>query len=605
MRASITWAIAVLTFTACAPAQQAPLDPGLSPAVAAAVRNEPDARPRLVVMLAIDQFRADYLTRLHDLFGNGGFKRLTTDGAWFTSAHHDHYPLKTSPGHAAMLTGGAPYKTGIISNSWWDATARQSVESTDQSNAVVVGADPKSKEKPAGPANLRCTTVGDELKLATAGRARVVSISLKSTAAVLMGGHAADAAIWFDDVGGRWISSTAYCRQTTGPALPAWVTAINDERIPSKSLGTKWECSLTPQVLKERTKVPTRVSQALPKEFGTVFPHTIGAEDKTENYTAFTYTPASNAFVLQTAQRAVVAEKLGQRGGAEGDGRVPDLLAVSLSANDTVGHAFGPYSPEAIDIMVRTDAMLADFFTFLDDKVGKGKYLVAVTGDHGVVPIPEDAAAPEIGTPARRFKPGVVVAFINDVLTARYGPPAGSIWFSHYEDPRRHLTSNGGVWVDGGVYLSREATDALQRSGKIASLRDVEQLVCDAVNSAGIPGVYGCFGKKQILEGRVADNDLRRHLSLGVHPQLSPDLIILEDQLCLPGEGNSSVTNHGTPYAYDTHVPVILYQPGVIKPGVFAQRVSTMDIAPTISLLIGTELPSACDGKPLLPALTK
>jgi arylsulfatase A-like enzyme len=347
-----------------------------------------------------------------------------------------------------------------------------------------------------------------------------------------------------------------------------------------------------------------RVCQALPKGFGSSFPHSVGAEENAENYTAFTYTPAANAFIVQTAQRAVTAEKLGQRRDENGS-QVPDLLAFSFSPNDIVGHAFGPYSPQAIDMMVRTDAMIADFLTFLDDNVGKGKYLVALTGDHGVAPVPEDAASPLIGAQAGRFRPAVVVEFIKDTLTARYGPPAGGLWFSHYQDPRRQLTSNGGAWVDGGIYLSREATGALLASGKVASLRDVEQLVCDAVNSAAIPGIYGCFGKKQILEGRIADNDLRRHLSLGVHPQLSPDLIVLEDQHFLPGEGNTSITNHGTPYIYDTHVPIILYKPGLITPGVFAQRVSTMDIAPTISLLIGTQLPSACDGKPLTPALAQ
>lgn len=607
MRAWILWVAAATTIIHCAAAQ--PPDAGLSPAAAAAARNEPDARPRLVVVISIDQFRADYLTRLHDLFGSGGFKRLTGEGAWFANARHDHYPLKTSPGHAVILTGGAPYKTGIIGNGWWDRFARELVESIDQTDALIVGADPATREKAAGPASLRCTTVGDELKLATAGRAKVVSLSLKNTASILMAGHAADTCIWFDETGGRWISSAAYCRPRAGEAstvtaLPAWVTALNSERVPAKSLGTTWECALSPQTIKDRTIKPARVSQSLPKGFGTDFPHTIGADEKAENYSAFTYTPAGNAFVIQTAERAVVEEKLGQPRDANAS-PVTDLLALSLSSNDTLGHAFGPYSLQAIDMMVRTDAMIAGFLTFLDEKIGKGRYLIAMTGDHGVAPIPEDAASPLVGAPARRFKPATVVSLISQTLTSRYGEPSGGIWFSTYENPKRRLTSNGGIWVDGGVYLSKEATDALLRSGKINSLRDIEELVCDTVNSAGIPGIYGCYGKRQVLEGRVADNDIRRHLSLSVHPLLSPDLIVLEEQLCLPGEGNSSVTNHATPYVYDTHVPIILYQPGLIKPGIFTQRVSTMDIAPTISLLIGTQFPSACDGSPLFPAITK
>ncbi|MFT3683750.1 MAG: alkaline phosphatase family protein [Phycisphaerales bacterium] len=571
---------------------------GLSPAIADAAKNLPDARPRLVVVVSIDQFRADYLPRLMDLFGPGGFRRLTDGGAWFVNARHAHAPLFTGPGHAVLMTGGAPYKTGIISNDWWDPVAHRAVYSTEDRKATVVGAAPGSKASPMGPKNLRSTTVGDELKLATAGRSKGVSIALKDRAAILMAGHAADVCLWFDTTGGRWISSSAYCRSG---ALPEWVEALNAEGVPSRTLGTTWTSNLTPQALAERTTQPRVTGKHIPAGFGAAFPHAVGKEPTAEDFKAFAYTPDANAFVLETAKRAVVQERLGQRG-------VPDVLTINLSTNDYVGHAFGPYSPEAVDLMVRTDAQLASFLTFLDEKVGAGKTLFVVTGDHGVSPIPENASTTEIGVDARRFSVKAVIDSIAGEMNRRFGEPAGGSWFAMPADGpgKPDQVLRGGTFLDGLVYFSREAVEAAMKADPRLTRRDFEQAACDAVNGSNIPGVYGCYGKTQVLEGRMPDNDLCKHLALAVHPQISADVMVIQDQLCLQdpmSEGHA--TSHGTPFAYDTHVPLIVYQPGVIKAGVFAQRVSPMDIAPTISLLVGTEFPSACDGEPLLPALSK
>lgn len=581
---------------ACA-AQAQPVDAGVSAPVAAALSNEPGARPRLVVVLSIDQFRADYLTRLGDLFCEGGFKRLMGGGAWFVNAEQGHYPLFTGPGHAALLTGGSPYKTGIVSNEWWDPVAKRLVYCVDEPRAKVVGAAEGSGAKPMGPRNLKSTTLGDELKLATAGRSRGVSIAIKDRASILMGGHAADVCLWYDPQGGRWISSSAYCK---GGELPAWVRALNDENLPGKTLGTVWTCGLSDEVVKERTKVPRVTGKHMPEGFGVAFPHAVMKEPTAANYKAFIYTPDANAFVFTTAERAVVEERLGQRG-------VPDVLTLNLSTNDYVGHAFEPYSAESVDLVMRTDAQLAGFMRFLDEKVGAGKVLFVLTADHGVSPMPEDAGAPEIGVNALRYSVKDVVSCVSDALTARYGEPAGGSWYSLPEGAKPGDGSlAGGTFLHEQITLSREAVGAVLMSRKAESRRDIERVACDAVNGAGIPGVYGCFGKTQILEGRVADNDLGHHLMVSVHPQVSADLLLLQEQLCLQDPmAEGYATSHGTVYAYDTHVPVIVYQPGLIRAGVFTQRVSPIDIAPTISLLVGVEFPSGCDGQPLAPALAK
>jgi arylsulfatase A-like enzyme len=327
----------------------------------------------------------------------------------------------------------------------------------------------------------------------------------------------------------------------------------------------------------------------------------VGKEPTAADYRAFIYTPDANAFVLETAKRAVVEEKLGQRG-------VPDVLTINLSTNDYVGHAFGPYSAEAADLMVKTDAQLASFLSFLDDKVGAGRTLFVVTGDHGVSPIPEDAGAPEVGVDSRRFSVRAVTTAISGELKRRFGEPAGGSWFAMPEDGpgKEDDVLRGGTFLDGLIYFSHEAVEAALKADPQITRRDFEQAACDAVNGAGIPGVYGCYGKTQVLEGRLPNNDLCKHLALAVHPQISADVLVIQEQLCLQdpmSEGHA--TSHGTPFVYDTHVPLIVYQPGVIKAGVYAQRVSPMDIAPTVSLLVGTEFPSGCDGEPLLPALSK
>lgn len=565
--------------------------------VAGMVRGE-SPRPKLVIAISIDQFRADYLLRMGDLFlpaessdGPGGFRYLMTKGAYFVNARYEHFPLFTGPGHAVIMTGGSPYKTGIIGNEWWDRRARRAVYCVEDDDCTVVGAGEGSKARPMGPKNLRCSTVGDELELAMAGNAKTVSLALKDRAAILMGGHATDLAIWFDTAGGRWISSSAFCE---GGQLPQWVQALDDEHVPDQMLGRQWTPSIAPEILAKRTLTPKPVVKNLPPGFGFAFPHSVDAEKIAANYKAFTLTPAANEFVLQTATRAIAAEGLGADA-------TPDVLTISLSTNDYVGHAFGPYSPEALDLTVRTDRALAAFIRAVDKAVGLKNVAWALTADHGVPPIPEDAAGDLFDFDAGRFNVGAVIKTVETALTSRFGQPAGGTWYS--TDPANPKES--GAFVDGFfMYLSPAAIEKAIGDGRARSRREFEQAACDAINGANIPGVYGCYGKTQILEGAVADNDLKRHLARAVHPQLSGDLIVLPEQFFIEDpipEGHA--TTHGTPYSYDVHVPVIVCFPGVVRPGVYAERVSPADIAPTLSLLLGIEFPSACDGEPLSSAL--
>lgn len=585
--------VLVAFLIALVPGARAGAQPGHGGARGAILGTVP--RPRLVVVISIDQLRADYLVRFADLLlppEAGGFRRLMEQGAAYVNAHHNHFLHHTGPGHAVILTGAYPYKSGIVGNQWWDPVAGRIVYCVGDPQGKVVGAADDSRAQPMGPRNLQCSTVGDELKLATAGRAKVVSLGLKDRGAVLMAGHAADACLWFDAAGARWISSTAYC---PSGELPAWVRDLNAERLPDRALGTRWEPVVDAETLTARTFAPAVVGGDLSRGFNREFPHAIGKEATRASYSAFEMTPAANDFVLESAARALSGAGLGQDD-------VPDLLAIGLSTNDYVGHVFGPNSPEALDLLVRTDAALARFLGELDRAVpgGLGGVLVVLTADHGVGSVPEDAAGERFRLPAGRYSPRAVVEAVGAGLTARYGEPEGASWFSEGAGGSRR----SGAFVDGGMWLSPGAVGALIAGGKASSRLDVERTAREALAAARVPGVYGCFGRSQVLEGALADNALKRQLSNVFHPARSPDLIVLAEQNYLmdamPG-GNAA--SHATPYTYDSHVPVVLFGPAWVRAGAYTRRVSTADMAPTLAMLLGTELPSGCDGEPLREAL--
>lgn len=556
---------------------------------AAAVREH--RRPRLVVVISIDQFRADYLRRLTDLYlppmnGKtvGGFRYLMTRGAYFVDARYGHFPLYTGPGHAVILTGGYPYKTGIVGNDWWSKTASAPVYCVDDARQKVVGAAAGSTAKPMGPLNLHSSTVGDELKLASGGESKVITISLKDRAAILLGGHAQDASVWFDTAGGRWISSTAFCK--TGK-LPTWADAINAQAIPDKSLGATWNLSVPLAALSGRGFQPDLGPNQNPGGLGLRFPHHVGAEKNKANYGAFTLTPAANDYVFATAEAAVSAEKLGQRGDS------PDLLALNLATNDYVGHAFGPYSPEALDVAVQTDRALSGFLNYLQRTVpgGLSQVAFAVTADHGVAPNPEDSVDRNLF--AGRVPEAGVTKAMSDALSAQFG---ADTWLAQGADGKPSGLVDG-VYL----YLSEDAVTRALQSGKATSRAQIEDTAAAAV--ATVSGIYACYTRHQIMTGALPRTELASHIGNGFDPAVAGDLVVIISPFYEGGTlGVSSGTTHGTPYIYDTHVPLLLTGFGV-TPGVYSDPVSIADLAPTLCSLLGIEYPSGCDGVLLRQAL--
>ncbi len=538
-------------------------------------------KPRLVVLISIDQFRADYLARFSDLFlpvegpqGVGGFRWLMERGAYHTDAHHDHYPLFTGPGHSIHFTGAPPYKTGIVGNEWFDRemnAVRYCVQ--DPKSPLVGAADPDGK-RGISPITLRTSTVGDELKMATGGQGKVWGLALKDRAGVLMAGHLADGVLWFDEETSAWISSRFYFKSGQ---LPDWVTSWNVAKKIDPFFGKTWNLSVPPAALKRLWTPRNEFANPRPG-LGKAFPHPItGGLDKPGKafYAAFESTPYANEYVLETAEELIRREKLGQDA-------IPDILAINLSTNDYIGHSFGPDSPEALDVTVQSDRQISRFFRFLGKAVPGGlqNVTIVLTADHGVSPMVEEMAKAGLPT-AGGYQEKALTDAVKAALDKAYGP---------------------GDWLKAlsefNLYLD---VDSLRQKG--IEPAKAEEVAAEALRRQ--PGIYAAYTRDQIVEGRVPDTDIGHRVMLGFHPKVSGDVVIVLDPYTVTNYSGGSVvkgTTHGTTYAYDTSVPLILAG-ARIKPGRYTQRVSTLDIAPTLSELLGVLQPSGCEGHVLSPAL--
>ncbi|HXQ74679.1 MAG TPA: alkaline phosphatase family protein, partial [Pyrinomonadaceae bacterium] len=498
-------------------------------------------RPRLVLLMVVDQFRYDYLERFGDLFGPNGFKRLLRDGASWTQANYDHTPTYTAPGHGTMMTGAFPAETGIVGNEWIDRASGKRITSVSDDNVKLLGSgDPK--EPPASPNRLLSSTVGDELRLVTNDRSKVIGISLKDRSAILPAGRHANAAYWLSNTG-TFASSTYYF-----PQLPTWVTAFNNTKPADKYFGAKWDRLLPESEYVKRAGPDSPPWEPANSTWGgntNTFPRTItgGATEPDQAfYNALDYTPFSNEILVSFAQQAIVNEQLGQ----DDD---PDVLTVSFSANDYVGHRYGPYSQEAMDVTLRVDQQIATLLDFVQARIGLSDTLIAFTADHGVSPIPEHAAA--LGLGGARVKTADILAAIHAALSARYNPKGKS------PDPSADYILKYDWWgvvteafINGNIYFNY---DALKRDN--IDLEEISKVV--AAGALTIPGVARSFTRAQLLRGETSITDpIERRVVHGFHPARSGDVVMIAEPYKYLGD--TIVATHGSPYSYDTNVPVII-----------------------------------------------
>jgi hypothetical protein len=406
---------------------------GPRPVEGQVVQQEPPA-VRLVLLIAVDQFRFDYLTRFRSEFRHG-LDTLLTRGAVFTDAHLEHAQTVTAVGHATMLSGAWPSVSGIIGNSWYERETSGSVNSVTDLEERLLGQD---DGEPSSPRRLLVSTLADEIKIA-AGRSpgvapKAIGVSMKARSAILPVGRTADAAYWFE--GSRFVSSTWYM-----PALPAWVDAFNARRLPESHAGKRWTFGRS----SEGHDLPTEAGARL--------------------FDAVYTSPFGNDILLALAREALAQERLGQRG-------VTDVFSVSFSSNDAVGHRYGPDSPEVHDITVKTDAVIGELLQEVDRLVGLSHTVVIFTTDHGVAPVPETANEQRL--PGGRFQLRTQTAAVQQALSARFGEgrwvlaSGSSVYLNHALIAERELEA---------ALVRRVAADAVQALPHVARVYTREQLV--------------------------------------------------------------------------------------------------------------------------------
>jgi predicted AlkP superfamily pyrophosphatase or phosphodiesterase len=530
--------------------------------LSAQTRKPAAPKIKLVLGIVIDQFRYDYLTRFEDQFGEGGFKRFLQGGAVFSNAHYPYTPTVTACGHAVFMSGSAPNENGIIANEWWDREAGKRITSVVDAKTKLLGG---KEGAGASPHRMLSSTIGDQLKLLTAGQAKVVGISFKDRSAILPAGQRPNGAYWYDDTTGKMVSSTYYF-----PDLPEWVKKFNHDQCADKYFGRKWE-KLLPAAAYARS-----LPDDSPFEkwvYGKTFPHTItGGEEKPGNkfYKQFEATPFANEMLVNLAKAAIENEQLGADD-------IPDVLTVSFSANDILGHYLGPNSPEVQDITLRTDRLLAEFLAFVDKKIGLQHTLIAFTADHGVAPVPEHAQSFGLGG---RMEIKEITEAVTTALNQRFG-----------EEKWVASVPYGNVYLDYAALARRQVAHA-----------DAEQVACAAVKK--LQGIAECFTRTDILSGQLPRTRLANSVALGFHAERNGDLVAVPKPFWVFGEATPLATSHSTPYSYDTHVPVMFYGAG-IKAGIFTTPSSPLDIAPTLAAILKIEQPSNSVGQILNEAIRK
>lgn len=541
-----------------------PLNELQKPASAApsGARKAPsDGRPKLVLLVVVDQFRFEYLSRFGADFGKGGLRKLLAEGALF-QGHYGQQNTYTGPGHSLIVSGSYGYVNGIIQNNYYNrASKRSEAMFFDPSAKLLTGETTPSDE--TSPRNFHGTTIGDELRLASPS-SRVISIALKERAAIAMGGHTG-VSFFQSEATGEMTSSTFYMS-----ALPGWAKAFNDKKLADKSFGAAWDRLLPADRYPERDELPYEAS---PKGIGRTFPRQVTGGLKApgpEYYAAFQQSPFGIDFTFRFAEEALAAEKLGQRG-------VTDMLAVSISPTDLAGHSFGPYSQEVHDLALRLDRALEQFLGSVQKRFKAGELVVVLTADHGAVPIPEWSSAQHIA--GTRLKKAALKTAINDALSRAYGK---GDWVVALEDP--------------SVYLNRELT-----ASKKLDRAAVEQAAGEAALS--LAGIIGFHTRTQLLNGWLPPTAQARAVARSFFPVRSGDVVLVQAPFSFWGKYAEKDTGstHGSAYRYDTDVPLVLAGKP-FKPG-FYGNAEMVDLAATLARVLGLTPPAACEGEPLERAL--
>ena len=516
-------------------------------------------KPKLVVGIVVDQMRYDYLVRFYDKYGEDGFKRLLSGGFNFTNAVYDYVPTYTACGHASIYTGTGPANHGIVSNDWYDRYTKKAVYCVSDSTVKPLGTTSVSGKM--SPRNLYTSTIGDELKLASNFRSRVIGVALKDRGSILPAGNSADAAYWHDPYSNNMISSTYYFKE-----LPKWVEKFNDRKVADSLLSKPWTTLLPIEKYTESTPDNTPYEGLFDGEKTPTFPHNL-PQIKDSSNELIREVPMGNTLTTMFAKEILKNEKLGK-------GNETDMLAISYTSTDYVGHMFGINAIELEDTYLRLDREIAELLKYLDEFVGKDGYTLFLSADHAAANNPIFSRDNDLKGDIMNMKP--IIDSLKNYLNNIYGT----------NDYILNTNSQN-------IYLNRELIEK-----KNMNLRDVQERCARFV--IGFEGVSTAITASELMTGATRSG-LYELIQNGFNQKRSSDVII-QLQSGWISWSTKTGTSHGSAYRYDTHVPLLFYGKNIPQ-GKTHEQVSVMDIAPTICTLLNIEFPSGSVGKPLKDVL--
>lgn len=525
-------------------------------------------KPKLTVVIVVDQFRADYLSRFNSFFGQKGFKRLMSQGAYFTNAHYAYANTYTAAGHATIVTGSLPSIHGIIGNKWYDRKTGEYLKASDDNEVNGVGTSSKSS-----PRLLLTTTIGDQLKLSNNEQSKTFGVSIKDRSAVFTAGRRGTGAYWFDEKKGQMCSSDYFIKE-----LPEWVVKFNEQKIPDEYFRKSWERKL-PESAYQISDQDDASYEDTWKGNTKTFPHIIDGNNEKITpafYKQFGDSPFSNELLAKFTLATIDNEKLGQ-------GKYPDFLAVSFSAPDLTGHMFGPYSQEVQDMIIRTDETIGFLLDELDKRLGLSNILVVLTADHGVAPIPGYVQQRNLA--GMRIDGLKLRKEMEELLTKQYGKPE--------RDNDKYIFG----LVNQQFYLN----EALIRQ-KNLDLEKVENFVGQqALKTVGFAAYYT---RTKIVAGEIPNTDIGKRIVAGFNAERNGNVFMLVRPFVQIAEAEDEYngTGHGTPYSYDTHIPII-FMGRQIKAGIYREACSPSDIAPTLATILQVETPNGSVGRILTEAV--
>lgn len=521
------------------------------------------AAPKLVVGIVIDQMRWDYLYRFGARYGSGGFKRLMKQGFNFENAYIPYVPSYTAVGHSTIFNGSVPAISGIVGNNWWEKTIKKNMYCTSDSTVTAVGGTELAGKM--SPRNMHVTSICDELKLSNNFKSKVIGIALKDRGSILPAGHSANAAYWFDEAVGKWVTSSFYMN-----SLPQWVMNFNAMDEPSKMMLQDWNTLYTIQTYEQSTEDDQPFEGKISGIAKSGFPYQTSTLTKGK-YSSFKFLPAAVTYTFDFGKQAIKSENLGK-------GSVTDFLTLSVSSTDYVGHTFGPNSIEMEDMMLRLDKDVSDFLSFLDIELGVGNYTVMLTADHGAAHVPAYLKSKKI--PAGVFLEAPLEKEINEAVKTKFDIDRVIENAQNYQ-----------------LYLNDKAIAA-----KNVSKSEVINLIVDVLKN------------KDFISDAFATLDIQTHPITAVvkeklinsyNYQRSGDIQFLLKPAFFEGYGsNPSGTTHGLWNPYDTHIPLLFFGWGV-KKGNSHTQVSMSDIAPTLAAMLHIQEPNGSVGRVLTEMIDK